>query len=188
MEDRESNCIWTQDAATQEELIQFHEKSSQATTQRRNAKYEHCRTLKEHMEFYKDKFGKVWDPEVETGVGTDKKVIDDWVKEQLFKWVRWEGNPKPKPIRPLDRKQPFISKKHEKARLRQLTQSFYEGSPSRCIQAVLSGNLEATQAIPKEELEKYWAGIFSRQPEGVVKIDTVNRPSDTSYSIPISLD
>ena len=37
------------------------------------------------MELYKDKIGKVWDPEVETGVGTDKKVIDDWVKEQLFK-------------------------------------------------------------------------------------------------------
>ena len=73
------------------------------------------------MEFYKDKFGKVWDPEVETGVGTDKKVIDDWVKEQLFKWVRWEESPKPKPIRPPDRKQPFIIKKHEKPRLRQLT-------------------------------------------------------------------
>ena len=55
-------------------------------------------------------------------MGTDRKVIDNWVKEQLLKWVRWEGNIKPKP----DKKQPFISKKHKKARLRQLTQSFYE--------------------------------------------------------------
>ena len=53
---------------------------------------------------------------------------------------------------------------------------------------MLSGNLEVTQVIPKKELEKYWAGIFSRKPEGVVKIDTINQPSDTSYSIPISLD
>ena len=55
-------------------------------------------------------------------MGTDRKVIDNWVKEHLLKWVRWEGNIKPKP----DKKQPFISKKHKKARLRQLTQSFYE--------------------------------------------------------------
>ena len=42
--------------------------------------------------------------------------------------------------------------------------------------------------IPKKELEKYWAGIFSKQPEGVVKVDTVNRPSDTANSAPISVD
>ena len=48
---------------------------------------------------------------------------------------------------------------------------------------MLSGNLEVTQAIPKEELEKYWASIFSRKPEGIVKIDTVNPPSDTSTSL-----
>ena len=42
--------------------------------------------------------------------------------------------------------------------------------------------------IPKEELEKYWAGIFSRKLEGVVKIDTVKRPSDISYSTSISRD
>ena len=76
------------------------------------------------IRIYKDKIGKVWDPEEETGVGTDRKVIDDWAKEQL-KWVRWGGNPKPKPVRKPDKKQAFISKKHEKARLRQLTQSFY---------------------------------------------------------------
>ena len=69
------------------------------------------------MELYKDII--VWDHEEEMGVGTDRKVIDDWVK-----WVRWAGNPKPKPNRPPDKKQPFISKKKEKARLRQLTQSF----------------------------------------------------------------
>ena len=91
----ESSCIWTQDAATQEDLIQFHKKSSQATTWRKNAKYEHCQILKEHKELYKNKIGKVWNPKEESGVGTDKKVIDDWVKKQLFKLVRWEGNPKP---------------------------------------------------------------------------------------------
>ena len=42
--------------------------------------------------------------------------------------------------------------------------------------------------ISKKELEKYWAGLFSKQPEGVVKVDTVNRPSDTTYSAPISVD
>ena len=49
---------------------------------------------------------------------------------------------------------------------------------------MLSGNLEVTQAIPKEELEKYWASIFSRKPEGIVKINTVN----PSFSTPISMD
>lgn len=42
--------------------------------------------------------------------------------------------------------------------------------------------------IPKKELEKYWAGIFSKQPEGVVKVDTVNQPLDTTYLAPISVD
>ena len=65
VEDRESRCIWTQDAARQEELIQFHEESSQTTTLRRNATYEHCRIQKEHMDLYKDKIGKIWDPEPE---------------------------------------------------------------------------------------------------------------------------
>ena len=188
VEDGESSCIWTQDVATQEELDEFIGKSTMTIAQRKKAKYEHCRILKGQMELYKDIIGNVWDHEEETGVGADRKVIDDWVREQLLKWVRWEGNPKPKPVRQPDKKQPFISKKKEKARLRQLTQSFYERSPSRCINAVLSGNLEVTQVIPKKELEEYWASIFSRKPEGVVKVDTINRPADTSYSSPISLD
>ena len=121
-------------------------------------------------------------------MGADKMAIDDWVQEQLVKWVGWEGNPKPKPMRNLDKKQPFISKKHEKARLRQFTQSFYERSPSHCIKAVLSGNLEITQAIPRKELEKYWAGIFSKKPEGISRVETVNGPSDDTYSAPISIE
>ena len=75
VEDRESSCKWTQDAATQEELIQFHKKSSQATTQSRNGKYEHCRILKEHLELYKDKIGKVWDPEEETELVQIRKLL-----------------------------------------------------------------------------------------------------------------
>ena len=186
--DGDSSCIWTKDACTQEVLEQCHNRSVNTTTISMKATYEHCQILRKQLEIYKDKIGEVWDLEEETGVGADRTAIDDWVQEQLVKWVGWEGNPKPKPMRDPDKKQPFISKKHEKARLRQFTQSFYERSPSRGIKAVLSGNLEITQAIPRKELEKYWAGIFSKKPEGVSRVETVNRPPDDTYSVPISIE
>lgn len=44
------------------------------------------------METYKDKISEVWDPEEEMGVGSKRKAIDNWVQDQLVKWVRWEGN------------------------------------------------------------------------------------------------
>ena len=186
--DGDGSCIWTEDACTQEVLEQCHNRPVDTTTISMKATYEHCQILRRQLEIYRDKICEIWDPEEEMGVGADRTAIDNWVKEQLVKWVGWEGNPTPKPMRDPDKKQPFISKKHEKARLRQFTQSFYEQSPSHCIKAVLSGNLEITEAIPRKELEKYWTGIFSKKPEGVSRVETVNRPSDVMYSAPISIE
>ena len=72
--DGESSFIWTQDVYMQEELVQFHNESSNATTQKKNATYELCQILMEHLELYKEKISVVWDSDEEKGVGSDRKV------------------------------------------------------------------------------------------------------------------
>ena len=70
---------------------------------------------------------------------------------------------------------------HEKARLRRVKP--FTLHPSSVI-----WKSRDYAGYTKQELEKYWASIFTKQPEGVVKVDTVIRPSDTIYSALISND
>ena len=114
-----------------------------------------------HIETLSD----IYDATTETFCG-DRARIEHWIKEKVKEALTWTGDVQPskqkgrtRPLPPVDTE----TRKARKARLRQLTLSFFEKDPFGCGRAISNATLETVDSISSDEKRRYWKDVFEKQ-------------------------
>ena len=114
-----------------------------------------------HIETLSD----IYDATKETFCG-DRARIERWIKEKVKEALAWTGDVRPSKQKGRTRPLPPVAqetRKARKARLRQLTLSFYEKDPFGCGRAISNATLETVDSISSEEKRRYWKDVFEKE-------------------------
>ena len=152
--------------------------------------YESTQHFKNFFEMVgQEKLPGIWNPVDPSGVTRDPEAVDKYTQERLRQWFNWTGNCTSKARSGTSKPAPANeTRAARKARLLRITQALFKKSPSKCVKQILSDTLETNaDAVPKQELEGYWAETFSRVPEGVQRLDVPNKPELRLLSYPVSV-
>ena len=131
----------------------------------------------------------LWDSLDPTGICRDREKVDEFTKLKMEQWFSWSGN-KPAPVgrRTSEPKPTNETRSQRKARLQRVTQQLFKKNPAACIKRILSNTRETeTTVVATQQLTDYWSEVFSRQPEGVRKLDVANKQEMELLAHPLSV-